>query len=152
MIAAVCVAIATAGISSQASAAPTPSGYRTTLNGICRSYTPTFKRLQAAMKDAAAAKDAKALGMHLGRLMVLQLEQDRRVGRVPVPPALATTMRPIFGLLGKADRHLITAIDHATRGNGNGMVVELTAVSKLLPGINRRFDAAGLGECGSKQA
>jgi len=145
-----CAAVAIASVSGQAFASSSPSGYRAKLNGICRGYTPKFKKLEAAA-DAAAASDSASFGTHLGRMMVLALEQDYRVTRVPVPATLAGTMKPIFGLLDQADRHVMKAIGYANRGNGQGMVAELTAMGKLAPRINRLYDAAGLRACGSKQ-
>ena len=68
-----------------AASAATPAAYRTHVNGICRGYTPTAKKLETAMTQAAAKKDYRAYGIALGELLILNLAQDQRIEAVAVP-------------------------------------------------------------------
>ena len=131
--------------------AGTPAAYRAHVNGICRSYTPTGKKIETAMKQAAAKKDYHAYGVALGELLILNLSQDRRIEAVVVPPALRVQMRPIIARLKKIDTHTQMALLDARQGNSTGLGAELNAIGTLAKPLNAELDKAGLRDCGSNQ-
>ena len=135
-----------------AASVPTPAGYRAQLNRLCRSYTPKIKRLEAEMAGAQRANDPHTYGVYLGRAIALALEQDGRIERAPVPAAMRTQMAPILRQLKLADSHARLAIADALRGDGKGMLAELTKMAQIAPSLNRRLDRAGLRDCGSNQS
>jgi hypothetical protein len=134
-----------------AASAATPAAYRAQLNGICRGYTPTVKKLETAMNQAAAKKDYHAYGVALGELLILDLTQDRRVETVAVPSALKTQMTPILARMKKIDGHARQALLDAQKGNGTGLGAELTTIGTLAKPLNAQLDKAGLRDCGSNQ-
>jgi hypothetical protein len=144
-------ALAVALLATAAASASTPAAYRAELNGICRSYTPTFKAFESQLKKAEASKDGYAYGVALGKLIVLGLRQDAQVEAVPVPPALTVRMRPILTRFRRIDVHLKRAVLDARRGDGQGMAAEIRTVSTIGSPLNRMLDAAGLRDCGSNQ-
>jgi hypothetical protein len=135
-----------------AASAATPAAYRAKVNAICRGYTPTGTKLEAAMKQAAAAKDYRAYGLALGRLLILNLNQDRKIEAVAVPRVLKTQMTPILARLKKIDVHTQLALMSAQQGNVTGMSAELTAIGTLAKPLNAQLDKAGLRDCGSNQS
>jgi hypothetical protein len=135
-----------------AASAATPAAYRAQVNGICRSYTPTGKKLEAAMKQAETKKDYRAYGVALGELLILNLSQDRRIEAVPVPRPLKAQMRPILARLKKIDAHTNLALLRARQGNSKGLAAELNAIAKLAKPLNAQLDKAGLRDCGSNQS
>ena len=139
-------------LSATAATAATPVQYRSTLNGVCRSYTPKLKALQTSMNKAAKANNPKQYGIALGHFLVLALAQDVRLEAQPVPAALRSTMTPILTLLKKIDAHDRLAIAAAEKGDGKGLVSHLNAIGKLAGPLNPEFDAAGLKDCGSNQS
>jgi hypothetical protein len=138
-------------LASQAAAAATPASYRAQLNRLCRSYTPKMKADQQTMQAALKANHAKVFGAALADLMRLTLEQDVKIERTPVPPALRAQMTPILRLFRKVDVHVRRAAAYGSRGNTRGVLSELQATAKLTPELNRRLDRAGLRDCGSNQ-
>jgi hypothetical protein len=144
-------ALAVALLAAAAASASTPAAYRAKLNGICRSYTPTFKSFEAALKKAEANKDGYAYGVALGKLIGLGLRQDRQLESVPVPSALTLRMRPILKRLRTIDVHLARAVIDAAHGDPQGMLAEVTAVNTVGKPLNHMLDTAGLRDCGSNQ-
>ena len=132
--------------------AATPTQYRVRVNGICRSYTPTGKVLEAQMTKAENAKDYVAWGVALGKLLVLNLAQDSRIEAVPVPTALKTKLAPILARLKKIDAHTRTALADARAGKSQALLSELLTIGELAKPLNKQLDAAGLRDCGSNQA
>lgn len=135
-----------------AASAATPAAYRTQVNGICRGYTPTAKKIETAMKRGAAKKDYHAYGVALGELMILNLTQDRRIEAVRVPSAFRVQMTPILARLKKIDAHTRQALLKAQQGDGTGLGAELTTIDTLAKPLNAQLDKAGLRECGSNQS
>ena len=131
--------------------AATPAQYRVKLNGICRGYTPTFKKLETALQQAQTKKDGYGYGVALGKLIGLGLRQDRQLEAVPVPPAFAARMRPILTRFRKIDVHLTRAVLDAAHGDGKGMLAEIKTVGAIGSPLNRMLDSAGLRDCGSNQ-
>jgi len=132
--------------------AATPAAYRTHVNAICAGYTPTVKTLARQLEAANKAKDGQAYGMALGKLIVLQLAEDRKVEAVPVPASLHVQMTPILTRMKQLDSHLRKSLTDAIAGDNAGLVAELKTVSTLSKPLNSWLDAAGLRECGSKQS
>jgi hypothetical protein len=145
---AACVAALTVLASATAS---TPAGYRAHVNAICAPYTPTVKQLSRQLAAAEQAKDGHAYGVALGKLIVLQLTEDRKVEAVPVPAALKVQMTRILTRLKLLDGHLRKSLTDAMAGDNAGMLAELKLVSQLGKPVNGWLDAAGLRECGTKQ-
>jgi len=131
--------------------AATPAAYRSHVNAICAGYTPTVKQLARQLDAAKKAQDGQAYGLALGKLIVLQLAEDRKVEAVPVPAALRTTMTPILNRMKLIDSHLRKTLNAAIAGDNAGLVAELTTVGRLGKPLNGWLDSAGLRECGSKQ-
>lgn len=144
VLAALCAAAA-------ASAATPAAVYKTKVNGICSSYTPKFKKLEAAMAAAQKAQDMTAYGVAFGKLLTTGLAQDAAIEKVPVPASLRSQMTPIIALLEKVDGYVRAALKSAGANDPVGMTVELTKVNPLADKLNKRFDAAGLRPCGSGQ-
>ena len=139
-------------IAAASASAATPAAYRASVNGICRGYTPAGKKLEAQMTKAQASNDPVAYGVALGRLLLLNLEQDRRIEAMPVPPALKTQMTPILTRLKSIDAHSRAALTAARAGNSKAMVTQLLTIGDLAKPLNRQLDAAGLRDCGSNQS
>jgi hypothetical protein len=148
---AVVLASLVALLAAGAASAATPAAYRAQVNGICRGYTPTGKKIEARMKQAAAAKDYRAYGLALGQLLILNLNQDRKIETIPVPSALKAQMTPILARLKKIDTHTRLALMSAQQGNVTLMTAELNAIGTLAKPLNAQLDRAGLRDCGSNQ-
>ena len=146
---AACVAALTVLASATAA---TPAAYRAQVNGICAPYTPTVKTLLRQLDAAGKTKDSQAYGIALGKLIVLQLTEDRKIEAVPVPAALRVSMTRILTRMKQLDTHLRKSLTDAMAGNNAGMLNELKLVSTLSKPMNGWLDAAGLRECGSKQS
>lgn len=131
--------------------AATPAQYKAKVNGICRSSTPKFKKLEATMAKAEKAGNMTAYGLALGQFLVAGLTQDAQILKTPVPVALHRQMTPILTLLKKVDSNVRAALKDAGASDPVGMTVQLAAVNKVAAELNRRFDAAGLRDCGSDQ-
>jgi len=132
--------------------AATPAAYRAQVNGICAPYTPQVKTLARQLDAANKAKDGQAYGIALGKLIVLQLTEDRKIEAVPVPAAMRAPMTPILTRMKLLDSHLRKSLTDAIAGNNAAMLSELKLVSSLSKPLNGWLDAAGLRECGSKQS
>lgn len=131
-----------------ANAAPATE-YKAKINGICRTYTPKFKRLEATMRVAQGAKNLPAYGVAFGKLLVTDLAQDAAIEKVFVPVALRPQMTPILALVKKIDGYVRHALKNPGVSDPVGMTVELTKVNPFADKLNKRFDAAGIRACGS---
>jgi hypothetical protein len=134
-----------------AATASTPAQYRANVNSICRTYTPTFKKLEATMSQAQKANDQQAYGLALGKLLVLSLVQDARIEKEPIPAALHAQMTPIVTRFKKIDLHVRAALAAAQANDPKGMSTQLKAAVTVGTGFNATLDAAGLRDCGSNQ-
>jgi hypothetical protein len=148
----VALAALVALLAAGAASAATPAAYRAHVNGICRGYTPTVKKLETVMTQAAAKKDYRTYGIALGELLILNLTQDGRVEAVAVPPELRTQIAPIIVRLKKVDAHARLALQAARQGNATVMGAELTTIATLAKPLNGALDKAGLRDCGSNQS
>ena len=83
---AACVAALTVLASATAA---TPAAYRAQVNGICAPLHPDGEDSSHGSSPLPRRrKDGQAYGIALGKLIVLQLTEDRKVEAVPVPAAL----------------------------------------------------------------
>ena len=146
---AACVAALTVLASATAA---TPAAYRAQVNSICAPYTPQVKTLARQLDAANKAQDAQAYGIALGKLIVLQLAEYRKVEAVPVPASLHVQMTRILTRMKQLDGHLRKSLTDAMAGDNAGLLSELKIVSQLSKPLNGWLDAAGLRECGSKQS
>jgi hypothetical protein len=135
-----------------ATAATTPTQYRTHVNAVCRGYTPKLRALETTMTKAEKANDSTTLGVALGKFLLLGLAQDVQVESQPVPAALRLRMTPILTLMKKIDAHVRAALRAAVSGDGPGMSAQLKAISTAAKPLNSKLDAAGLRDCGSNQS
>ena len=136
---------------SATAAASTFAAYRAQVNGICRSYTPKFKKLAADMTSAKRAGDVQRYAYDFGTILGLTLAQGVRVEKTPVPADGRTRMASTLRLLHASDAQLRRAIAAATAGDQNGFKTELTKLAKVSAPLNRSFDSVGLQDCGSRQ-
>ena len=135
-----------------AAAATSPDAYRAQVNALCRSYTPSLRKAEAALSKAQKANDGRALGVAIGQLLGLGLAEDAKIEGTPVPAAMRAQMTPILSLLKVVDGHARLAIARAAAGDANGLSAELTKIGQVGATLNKRLDAAGLRDCGSNQS
>jgi hypothetical protein len=146
------LAVALATSAATAGSTLTPTQYRAKLNAMCRANTPQIKILEADFRRAQKAQDGRAMGIALGRLIVLTLRQDARIRATPVPSRLKTKMLPTMRLLRQADGIMREILVDATASRVRAMVTGLASLQRMTPSINHHLDAAGLRDCGSNQA
>jgi hypothetical protein len=146
------IVVLVALVAATAASAATPAQYRAHVNAICRGFTPKMKVQEAALKRAQTNKDAYAYGVALGKLLVLQLAEDKRIEATPVPAPLRTTMTPIIARLEKADVLIRKTLRDAAAGNSTAMVTDLKALLATGKPLNGMLDRAGLRDCGSNQS
>lgn len=132
--------------------AATPAGYREHVNSICAANTPTMQRLIAQLASAQKARDGRAFGAALGKLLVVQLAEDAQVEKVAVPAELRARMSPILARMRSLDDHGRRVLAAAKAGDGATMGAELKHIDRLSKPLNTWLDSAGLRECGSKQS
>jgi hypothetical protein len=134
-----------------AAAAANFTQYRAHVNGICRSYTPKFKKLEADMTNAKRAGDVHRYAYDFGKILGMTLAQGVTVERTPVPADGRARMAPTLRLLHASDAQLRRAITAATSGDANAFKAELTKLAKVSAPLNHSFDSVGLQDCGSRQ-
>jgi len=127
------------------------AAYRAHVNGICRSYTPKFKRLEADMARARRAGEAQRYAYDFGTMLGLTLAQGIRVEKTPVPADGRARMAGPLRLLHNSDVQLRRTIAAATAGDTSGFKTQLTRLSRVSAPLNHSFDAVGLQDCGSRQ-
>ena len=147
-LAAVAALVAAAGATA---AAANFAAYRAQVNGICRSYTPKFKKLEADMVSAKRAGDAHRYAYDFGAILGLGLRQGVRVEKTPVPADARARMAPTLRLLHASDAQLRRTILAATSGDPDGFKTQLLKLAKVSAPLNRSFDSVGLQDCGSRQ-
>jgi hypothetical protein len=146
--------VASAGLvlaAGAAAATPSPAAYRSHLNAMCRSYTPLLEKANANAKKAQKANDARGFGIAIGEILGLGLSEDGKVEAAPLPEAMRPQMAPILAQLKTIDVHARLAVSRAAAGDGTGMVAELSKIGRLSSTLDKRYDAAGLRDCGSNQ-
>jgi hypothetical protein len=127
------------------------AAYRAHVNGICRSYTPRFKNLEADMAKAKRAGDLHRYAYDFGTILGLTLAQGVRVEKTTVPADGRAKMAGPLRLLHAVDAQLRRTLAAATAGDQKGFAAQLTKLSKISAPLNHRFDAVGLQDCGSRQ-
>lgn len=127
------------------------AAYRAHVNGICRSYTPKLKRLEADMTKAKRAGDPQRLASDFGAILGMSLAQGAKIERTPVPADGRTRMSGTLRLLHKVDVQVRRTIATASSGDTNGFRAQLVRLAKVSAPMNHSFDAVGLQDCGSHQ-
>jgi len=146
------LALLLAAVLSSTAAAATPAQYRARLNAMCRANTVQIRLVEAELRRAQAAQDARGLGIALGKLIGITLRQDARIEATPVPPALRTKMLPTIRILERADAVMRKLVGDAAAGRGTEILAGFRRLEAMAPTVNRRLDAAGLRACGSGQS
>jgi hypothetical protein len=144
------VALLALVVASTATAA-SPAKYRSSLNAICRAYTPKIKSAEDTMAGATKSQRTKIFESGLRTYLALQLKQNRQIERVAVPKRLARSMKPALKTLHKLDPHLRSALAHSRGGNAAGTRSQMRTIIKISEPLNGQLDAAGLIDCGSNQ-
>jgi len=147
----VCLGAGALGVATGLASSGQAAAYRNHVNSLCRSYTPTLKKIQA---DATAAKKAgnhRRISYDLGLSLVLTLREDAAIERVPVPPELRRLMAPRLRLLRTIDGFLHRFFASVKAGDQTLAIVELQHISTLARPLNSILDSAGLRDCGSNQ-
>ena len=139
-------------LAASAATAATPAKYRTTMNGICRAYTPKLTNAETTMANATKAHRPAKFEVAFRSYLVLALQQNHQLEAVRVPRRMQKQMRPIIKRLKKIDPHVRSALAHSRSGNLKVTRLQLTAISKLSEPLNGQLDAAGLRDCGSNQS
>ena len=127
------------------------AAYKAHVNGICRSYTPKFKRLEADLAQAQRAGNSHRYTYDFGTILGLTLAQGVRVEKTPVPTDGRRRMAGPLRLLRGVDAQLRKTLAAATAGDTNGFKTQLTRLSRIAAPLNHSFDAVGLQDCGSRQ-
>lgn len=127
------------------------TAYRAHVNGICRSFTPKFKSLEADMSKARRAGNSRRYAYDFGTILGLTLAQGVRVEKTPVPTDGRARMAGPLRLLHTTDAQLRRTIAAATSGDESGFRSQLTKLAKIAAPLNHSFDAVGLQDCGSRQ-
>jgi hypothetical protein len=135
-------------LAATAASAATPAQYKAKVNGVCRGFTPEFKKLEQNLEQAKGATNQRVAW---GALLIIAIAQDKQIEAVPVPAALKATMAPILVRLKLIDVQANAAANAAKTGNTKSMLAHLDKLGALSTPLNKWFDAAGLSYCGSKQ-
>jgi hypothetical protein len=150
-IAIVCFAAAAVSVGDGFASSGRAAAYRNQVNGICRSYTPRLKKVEANAIAAKKAGDRHQIAYDLGLSLALTLRQDMAIERVPVPQELRRKMAPRLRLLRTIDGLVRRFFASAQAGDETLALVELHQITTLARPLNAMFDSAGLRDCGSNQ-
>src|SRR6266446_5649714 len=137
---------------SAAATAPSPAQYRSRLNAMCRSNTVKLRQLEAELKRAQQANDAKAYGFAFGRLLAIGLREDAAIEAAPIPASLRAQMVPAVRQLHAADALVRKALARFAAGDAAGAMAALGKIDSVAGSVDRHLDAAGLRDCGSNQS
>jgi hypothetical protein len=144
--------VAAATISAAVAGPANATTYRSQVNGICRSYTPRLKRVEAQMRSAIAAGDRHAYAYDVGVLVGISLVEGVRVEKTPVPADSTQRMVRPLRLLHSTDGQLRRVVARALAGDLAGVLAQAAPLAKLQGPLNSSFDAVGLRDCGSNQS
>jgi hypothetical protein len=147
--AAVIAMLGTAAIAAGASS--TLAAYRSQVNGICASYTPQFKKVEADMARAKRTGNARQYAYDVGFALALTLKQGRRIEAMPVPADGRTAMASPLRLLHRVDLQLARVTAAAVAGDNAAFQIEGARLTMIAAPLNRTFDSVGLRACGSGQ-
>jgi hypothetical protein len=145
------IAASTAALATAVPAFGSAATYRARVNGICRTYTPQLRKLDADTQAAQKAGDLHRVAYNFGLGLALALRQDAAIEAVPVPTALRTQLAPTLRLLKNVDGHARKLISYSAAGNGAAATTELQTIAKLSKPLNGMLDSVGLRDCGSNQ-
>jgi hypothetical protein len=135
-----------------AAAVSSAQAYRERLNGVCRGYTPTLKRVEADALRARKAGNGNRVFFDLGLSVELALREDAAIEAVPVPAELQSRMRPILSRLRTIDNHARGFVARAGAGDPGGALTEMATIGRLARPLDAMLDRAGLRDCGSNQS
>ena len=138
-------------LAASAATAATPVKYRTTLNAICRAYTPKLKAAEDTMTNATKSQRANVFASGLRTYLALQIKQNHQIERVRVPKRLTRQMKPALKTLRKLDPHLRSALANSRAGDIKATRSQMGTIIKISGPLNGQLDAAGLIDCGSNQ-
>ena len=145
LLAAALTCVSTAGARTEAD---TVAAYKARVNAACRQLTAVQLRHIRAMQPAVAAGDTKSATAIYGAMISDGYKGTKALLRLPVPVGVRAQMKPILQLLGSS----LGAVEQALRAKSS---TAFASSMKKADALGRRadplLDAAGLGDCGSKQ-
>jgi len=147
----VCLGAGALGVADGLASPGQAAAYRNHVNSLCRSYTPTLKKIEADALAAKKSRNHRRISYDLGLSLALTLREDAAIERVPVPPELRRLMAPRLRLLRTIDEYLRRFFASVKAGDQTLAIVELQHISTLARPLNSMFDSAGLRDCGSNQ-
>src|SRR5438876_9452263 len=127
----ICLGLISVGLVAAAGAAAADANfaaYQAHVNGICRSYTPKFKRVEADLAKAQRAGNSHRYAYDFGVILGLTLAQGVRVEKTPVPADGRRQMAGPLRLLRGVDAQLRKTLAAATAGDTNGFKAQLTTL------------------------
>lgn len=142
--------VALSGVA-HAAAAPSPTRYRAEMNAMCRRTTVKLHTIEAELRTARNAGDARAYALGLGEYLGLGLREDETIETAPMPASLRPVMAPVMSVLKRIDGHVRAMLTGIATGNGKALQADVSQLAALSGPANRDMDAAGLRDCGSNQ-
>jgi len=131
--------------------AASPTGYRKTMNAICRAYTPKIKVAQDAMSAAITRESTANYEKALRSYLQLSMKQNHQLERVRVPGSMSSQMKPVLTRMKKIDPHLFKALRSARFHQVKAARSQLGTIIRMTQPMNGMLDAVGLIDCGSNQ-
>jgi hypothetical protein len=144
------LAVLASAVAGTATAASAPA-YKARVNGICRTYTPTLKKLEADSASAKRAGDVHRISYDLGYGVALALREDAAIEAVPVPATLNTQMTPILRLFRKVDTQARSFLRYAQANDLTAAMTQMKRIQTSSAPADAMLDRAGLADCGSRQ-
>lgn len=124
------------------------AAYKARVNASCRTLTSAQLKHIRAMKPAIAAGDTAAATAIYGKMVSDGYKGTKAIVRLPVPVRARTQMKPILQLLIGA----LGAIEHALNAKTSAaFAASMQKADTLGRRTDPLLDAAGLGDCGSRQ-
>lgn len=144
---AVAVVAATAAFAGSSDAA----AYRAQVNAICRSFTPTFTRVEKDMAAAKRAGNSQRYAYDLGVMLALSLKETLRIEKAPVPSDAQERMAATLSVLHASGLQLRRTIAAAVNADAQAFATESKKLGRVAAPLNKMFDNVGLRDCGSNQ-
>ena len=127
------------------------AAYRAQVNAICRSFTPTFTRIETDMAAAKRAGDAHRYAYDVGVMLALSLKESIRIEKAPVPPDARQRMAAPLSLVHASELQLRRTIAAAVNADAQAFATESKKLARVAAPLNKIFDGVGLRDCGSNQ-
>ena len=131
--------------------AASPTGYRKTMNAICRAYTPKLKSAEDAMAAATTRQSKTRYEAALRKFLQLSMKQNNQLEAVRVPSSVDSMMRPVLKQMQKIDPHLFKALRSARFHQTKAARSQVGTILRMTAPMNGMLDAVGLIDCGSNQ-